>query len=80
MTELMGTGEIRQAYGLTRVQVWRLMESGDFPDPIANLARGRLWRAEDVADTVERLRRQGRVTSDGRLVPRQYLEAEAIDR
>jgi len=74
MTELMGTGEIRQAYGLTRVQVWRLMESGDFPDPIANLARGRLWRAEDVKATVEQLRRQGRITSDGRLVPRQYLD------
>jgi predicted DNA-binding transcriptional regulator AlpA len=80
MNEYMGTGEIKKSYGITRVQVWRLIEAGDFPEPIANLARGRLWRAEDVATTIERLRRLGRITHDGRLVPWQYLDVEDEDR
>lgn len=80
MDEYVGTGEIKQQHGITRVQVWRLIEEGDFPEPVANLARGRLWKAEDVAATIERLRRLGRITGDGRLVPWRYLNVEDEDR
>ena len=74
MTKYMGTGEIKEQYGISRVQVWRLIEAGDFPKPAIELARGRVWRASDVEKAMERLLKAGRVTRDGRLIPWRYLD------
>lgn len=47
--ELMGTTEIGQRLGVTKQRADQLSRShDDFPEPIAILAQGRVWRSEDV--------------------------------
>jgi hypothetical protein len=74
---LIGTGEIEREHHLTRVQVFRLLATGDWPEPAAELGGGRVWRSEDVNEAVEALLNEGRIVdrSDGVrvLVPRRYL-------
>jgi hypothetical protein len=73
---LIGTGEIERQHGLTRVQVFRLLRVGDWPKPFAELEDGRkMWKPDTVSKHVAKLRKQGRITPDGRIVPRRYLAA-----
>jgi len=74
MTELVGTGEITRLYGISRGQVFRLIESGEWPEPVATLVHGRVWQADDVKQAVARLLQQGRVTPDGRLIPTRFTQ------
>lgn len=76
MTEYVGTGEIQKLHGITRVQVFRLIAAGDFPEPVAQTGGGRVWEAQDVEQAIERLRRAGRITSDNRLVPHRYMQSQ----
>jgi prophage regulatory protein len=47
--ELVGAAEIAQMLGITRQRVNRLATtSADFPEPLAELSAGRIWRREDV--------------------------------
>lgn len=74
--DLIGTGEIERDYGLSRVQVFRLMQAGEWPEAAAELGGGRVWKRTDVAKTVTTLKRQGRLAAVGdrlTLVPRRYL-------
>ena len=73
MTELVGTGEIQRLYNLSRTQVFRLIESEEWPEPVATLGHGRVWEADDVRDCVKQLRKEGRITKDGRLIPRKFI-------
>lgn len=73
---LIGTGEIKERHGITRVQVFRLIASDDFPEPVAQTGGGRIWDSDDVERSIARLRRTGRLTSDNRLVPNRYLPTE----
>lgn len=73
---LIGTREILDEHGLDRTQVHRLIQSGDWPQPIGETGGGRLWHERDVEQAVERLRLAGRIASQGEklvLVPRRYL-------
>lgn len=72
---LIGVAEIEERYGVDRMQITRLLAAGDFPEPEIVLAAGRIWDAEAVERTVKILRREGRVTADGRIVPRRFLNA-----
>jgi predicted DNA-binding transcriptional regulator AlpA len=74
-TALVGAAEIEAKYGVDRMQISRLIDAGDFPEPVANLAAGRVWDAEAVDKVVFDLRAEGRITSDGRIVPRRFLES-----
>ena len=47
--ELVGTHEIAEMLGLTRQRVHVITRThDDFPDPIADLACGRIWKKEEV--------------------------------
>lgn len=73
---LIGTGEIERQHGLTRVQVFRLLKVGDWPKPFAELEDGRkMWRPETISKHVKKMRAQGRITADGRIVPWRFLNA-----
>ena len=48
MEEVMAAAEIADYLGVTRQRVAVLVERADFPDPIAHLAVGRIWRTTDV--------------------------------
>jgi len=69
LQRLVGTAEIEAEHGLSRVQVWRLLDQGDFPQPVAKLKRVRVWDAEDVSRWVKRARAEGRLLENGALVP-----------
>jgi len=57
----MGVAEIGAALGVSRQHVYRLIRRADFPAPVAELAHGRIWLAEDVeAWQVMHPRRPGR--------------------
>ena len=46
---LMGAHEIRLRIGrITRQRVYQLARRPDFPAPVADLAQGKIWLADDV--------------------------------
>jgi predicted DNA-binding transcriptional regulator AlpA len=71
---LVGVSEIHEQFGIDRMQVSRLMRAGDFPAPLETLSAGRVWDLATVKDAVARLRKERRVTKDGRIIPRRFLE------
>lgn len=51
MTErdgLMGTAEIAALLGVSRQRVLQLAAHRAFPEPVAVLSMGKVWKAEDV--------------------------------
>lgn len=46
--QLMGSAEIAELLGVSRQRVQQLIAKPDFPAPVADLAMGKVWRAEDV--------------------------------
>ncbi len=76
---LIGTGEIEKTHGLSRVQVWRLIRSGDWPEAAATIGGRRVWRERDIEQAIERLFSEGRIVdvSNGskRIVPQKFMGA-----
>jgi predicted DNA-binding transcriptional regulator AlpA len=70
---LVGAHEIEERYGLNRMQVYRLLRSGDFPEPAAELRHGRVWDEAEVAKAVTKLRKAGRINAQGFVVPWRFL-------
>jgi prophage regulatory protein len=51
---LMGTHEIRVRLGdISRQRAYQLTTRRDFPAPVANLAMGSVWLAEDVEEWIK---------------------------
>ncbi|GAB1691361.1 helix-turn-helix transcriptional regulator [Krasilnikovia sp. M28-CT-15] len=60
---LMGAHEIRvRLGGISRQRAYQLTSRRDFPAPVAELAMGNVWLAEDVEAWIKERRRP--VTSD----------------
>jgi prophage regulatory protein len=55
--EVWGFSEVVDFLNLSRPRVAVLVNRPDFPQPIADLAQGRIWRADDVREW-ERKRRE----------------------
>jgi predicted DNA-binding transcriptional regulator AlpA len=80
--DYVGTGEIEKSYGLTRVQVHRLIEAGDWPAAAVELDGGtRAWDAREIEKRITRLLDVGRIVRVGgkeskriRIVPWVYLD------
>jgi hypothetical protein len=70
---LVGVSEIEEQFGLNRMQIYRLLRAGDFPEPAAELRTGRIWNEALVAKAVERLRASGRINEFGHVIPRRFL-------
>lgn len=60
--EFLGTAEIEEKYGIPNYRVIRFMKRGLWPDTIAPLKCGLVFRAENVERAVTRLRRSGDLT------------------
>ena len=45
---LMGAQEIRTRLKVSRQRADQLMKRPDFPEPVAVLGMGRIWRTEDI--------------------------------
>jgi hypothetical protein len=71
---LVGAAEIEEKFGLNRMQVYRLLRAGDFPQPTAELAHGRVWDADKVALRVQLLREVGRINASNIVVPWRFLD------
>ncbi|MEV6343108.1 DNA-binding protein [Actinoplanes sp. NPDC051851] len=48
MGVLMGVQEIARRLAVTRQRVQQLTERADWPDPVDELAMGRVWLASDI--------------------------------
>lgn len=49
MEELVGLTEVATLVGISRQRVLQLIESDpDFPEPAAQMARGRVWKRADI--------------------------------
>jgi hypothetical protein len=46
--DLVGVAEIAAMLGITRTRVTQLSKANAFPDPVARLAAGPVWRLDDV--------------------------------
>ena len=46
--DLMGAGEIARLLGVSRQRVQQLAQRPDFPEPVAVLDMGKVWKAEDI--------------------------------
>lgn len=44
----MGTGEIAKLFQVSRQRVYQLSRLPDWPEPVARLAMGPVWRTEDI--------------------------------
>lgn len=56
---LMGTHEIRvRLGGISRQRVYELTMRRTFPEPVAELAQGKVWLAEDVERWIAEHRRE----------------------
>lgn len=55
--ELVGPAEIQQLLGVGRQRVYQLTQAKGFPEPVAKLKAGAVWRTTDV---VEWARARGR--------------------
>lgn len=79
--DYVGTGEIKERYGLTRVQVHRLIEAGDWPAAAVELDGGtRAWDVREIEKRIARLLKIGRLVRVGgnekrlRITPWVYLD------
>lgn len=45
---LVGTGEVRAMLGVSKQRAYQITRSKSFPDPVANLIQGPVWRRADV--------------------------------
>ena len=62
MLDLVGTAEIAALLGVTPQRVHQLSKKPDFPQPVAVLAAGMIWRREDVEEWA---RHTGRLPAEG---------------
>lgn len=46
--DLAGAAEVADMLGVSRQQVDRLSQRADFPNPVATLKGGRIWRTRDI--------------------------------
>jgi prophage regulatory protein len=56
--EIWALAEIVDHMGLSQARVLRLTNRPDFPEPIAHLAVGRIWLAEDVREWTRNRRKR----------------------
>lgn len=54
--ELVGVTEIAELLGVAKISAKRYAARDDFAKPVAVLAGGRVWRAEDVLEWAEKHR------------------------
>ncbi len=57
---LVSRVEIAQMLGVSPQRVHQLLQTGDFPEPVADLAIGKVWRREDIEAWAERTGRTSR--------------------
>lgn len=62
--KLIGTSDIHARYGLDRGQVFRLIQSGEWPTPAAETGNGKLWHERDVEARLQKLQLTGRIEYD----------------
>jgi predicted DNA-binding transcriptional regulator AlpA len=55
---LLGSAEVAEMLGVSRQRVHQLVTRSDFPEPVAVLSGGRIWRRGDVEAWA---RRTGRI-------------------
>jgi predicted DNA-binding transcriptional regulator AlpA len=71
--KLVGAAEIEEKFGVNRMQIYRLLKAGDFPEPAADLAHGRVWDEAVIAKVVKALKEAGRINADGFVVPWRFI-------
>lgn len=68
LEDLVGLSEIAEALGVHKRTVQTYIERPDFPEPLGQVAAGRVWRREDVLEWAGRtlpLPRPGRPPRKG---------------
>lgn len=55
--DLMGTTEIAELLGVSRQRADQLSRTDGFPEPVAEIAAGRIWLREDVEAWADRVGR-----------------------
>ncbi|SCG53734.1 transcriptional regulator, AlpA family [Micromonospora echinaurantiaca] len=53
----MASQEIQEMLGVSRTRAYQITNSKSFPDPVAVLSVGRIWRADDVERWIKAHRR-----------------------
>lgn len=48
MEKLVGSQELTQILGVGRARVYQLAQRSEFPEPVAKLAMGSIWRLADI--------------------------------
>ncbi len=46
--QLVGSQELTHVLGVGRARVYQLAQRDDFPEPVARLAMGSIWRLDDI--------------------------------
>ena len=65
--QLMGSAEIGALFDISRQRVQQIIGQAGFPAPVAELAMGKVWSAEDVREWGIQT---GRLDPDGKLKPK----------
>jgi hypothetical protein len=64
--KLVGVAEAARALGWDKLRIFTYLGRGSFPEPVAELASGRVWRRDDIeAFAATRTRRTPNTRRDG---------------
>ena len=58
MEKIVGVSEMSKMLGLTKVRVWQLTKTPDFPAPCYEMDAGNFWRLVDFLAWAKRTRRK----------------------
>nr|MDT0660563.1 AlpA family phage regulatory protein [Micromonospora sp. DSM 115978] len=53
---LVASQEVQEMLGVSRTRAYQITNSKSFPDPVAVLSVGRIWRTEDVEGWIRKHR------------------------
>ncbi|MDG4832623.1 AlpA family phage regulatory protein [Solwaraspora sp. WMMD1047] len=53
---LVASQEVQEMLGVSRTRAYQITNSKSFPDPVAVLSVGRIWRTEDVEGWIKKHR------------------------
>ncbi|WP_433789238.1 helix-turn-helix transcriptional regulator [Actinoplanes sp. CA-252034] len=66
-SEFVGAHELRVLLdGISRQRVYQLTARPDFPEPVADLAQGKVWRTSEVTAWIAQRRRSDEEAPDAR--------------
>lgn len=64
MSDYVGSAELGEMFGVSKQRIYQLTSRDDFPEPVAVLKMGKVWRTKDVLSWASSKGREVREPTD----------------